>query len=139
MLKIKILSIGKTKEKWLEDAINEYLKRLSPILSIEFLLFKTNAQLEFQAAKEHNLICLDIHGKMLNSEDFSQFLMESLELGGSRLTFVIGGAEGLPESLKKHKLLSFSKMTFTHQICRLILVEQIYRALELQKGSKYHK
>lgn len=139
MLKIKILSIGKTKEKWLEDALQEYLKRLSPVVSIEFLLFKTNEQLEAQAEKETQIICLDPQGKMVSSEEFSSFLISSLEKGGSKTTFIIGGAEGLTEKLKQKPLISFSKMTFTHQICRLILVEQIYRAIELQKGSKYHK
>ncbi|KAF3363351.1 Ribosomal RNA large subunit methyltransferase H [Chlamydiales bacterium STE3] len=139
MLKIRILSIGKTKEKWLEDALQEYLKRLSPVLTIDFLLFKNDTQLEIQASKENVLICLDPQGRLLSSEEFSQVLITSLERGGSKLSFVIGGAEGLPESLKKHPLISFSRMTFTHQICRLILVEQIYRAIELQKGSRYHK
>ncbi|MGK5595361.1 MAG: 23S rRNA (pseudouridine(1915)-N(3))-methyltransferase RlmH [Parachlamydiaceae bacterium] len=139
MLRIKVLSTGKTKEKWLEEAIQEYLKRLSPILSIDFIFFKSDMQLEAQAAKEHSLICLDPNGPLLTSESFSNLLHSSLIKGGSRLTFVIGGPDGLTEGLKKYPLISFSKMTFTHQICRLILVEQIYRATELEKGSKYHK
>lgn len=139
MLKIRVLSTGKTKEKWLEEAIQEYLKRLSPILSIEFLFFKNDHQLEAQAAKESSLICLDPNGKLLTSEDFASVLRSSLIKGGSRLTFVIGGPDGLTEELKKYPLISFSRMTFTHQLCRLILVEQIYRATELEKGSKYHK
>lgn len=139
MLKVKVLSIGKTKEKWLEEALQEYLKRLSPVLNIEFLLFKTNDQLETQASKENSIICLDPNGKMVSSEEFATILTSGLEKGGSKLTFVIGGPEGLPINLREKTMLSFSKMTFTHQICRLILVEQIYRAMELQKGSKYHK
>lgn len=139
MLKVKVLSIGKTKEKWLEEALQEYLKRLSPVLTIEFLLYKTNTQLEAQAAKENCIICLDPNGKMVSSEEFAAILISNLEKGGSKIAFVIGGPEGLPISLKEKPLISFSKMTFTHQICRLILVEQIYRAIELQKGSKYHK
>ena len=139
MLKVKILSIGKTKEKWLEDALQEYLKRLSPVLSIEFLLFKTNEQLESQVEKEMNVICLDPQGKMTTSEEFASIFLSSLEKGGSKIAFVIGGPEGLPSSLKQKPSLGLSKMTFTHQICRLILVEQIYRAIEMKKGSKYHK
>lgn len=139
MLKVKILSIGKTKESWLEEALQEYLKRLSPVLTIEFILLKTNQQLELQAAKENPIICLDPLGKMATSEEFATLLMQTLEKGGSKVAFVIGGPEGLPPSLKSKPSLSFSKMTFTHQICRLILVEQIYRAVEMQKGTKYHK
>lgn len=140
MLKIKILSIGKTKEEWLDSALSEYLKRLSPVATIDFCLVKNDEQLSLLAAKEPFLVGLDPKGKAVSSEEFSSLLSQSLIRGGSKLSFVIGGAEGLPKDLKKRELLiSFSKMTFTHQICRLILVEQIYRAFEMQKGSKYHK
>lgn len=140
MLKVKILSVGKTKESWLEEALQEYLKRLSPILQIEFLLTKGDEQLEAQCLKEKNLIGLDPKGKSVTSEEFATLLMKSLEKEGSKLTFVIGGPEGLSSRLKeKMSLISLSQMTFTHQISRLILVEQIYRAMEIQKGSQYHK
>lgn len=140
MLKVKILSIGKTKESWLEEALDEYLKRLSPILQIEFVFVKSDEQLETQCLKEKNLIGLDPRGKTVTSEEFASLFMKSLEKEGSKLTFVIGGPEGLSPKLKeKMSLISLSKMTFTHQISRLILVEQIYRAMEIHKGSQYHK
>lgn len=140
MYKIKVLTIGKIKEEWLDQALNEYYKRLKTQADVEFCLAKNDEQLLSWIDKESRVICLDAEGKMLNSEAFSHFLLSQLEAGGSRLTFVIGGADGLPRTLKeKYPLVSFSKLTFTHQLVRLILVEQIYRALEIAKGSKYHK
>lgn len=140
MYKLRILSVGKTKEDWLEIAIAEYLKRLQSSTVIEFVFVKNDEQLEALVEKEEAVVCLDSTGQMMTSEKFSSFLIKQLETNGSRLAFVIGGAEGLPPNLKKkYPLISFSPMTFTHQIIRLILVEQIYRAIEIDKGSRYHK
>lgn len=140
MIKLKILSVGKTKEKWLEEAFSEYVKRLKPLLQIECLWSKDNFQLIDWAHKEPSIICLDPAGRLFSSEDFSAFLSQEIEKGGSRLAFVIGGADGLPSQLKQnYPLISLSPMTFTHQMTRLVLIEQIYRALEIQKGSNYHK
>lgn len=140
MYKITIFSIGKTKEKWLQDAIEEYFKRLKPIAQFEFILAKDDAHLIDITKNEKELICLDSQGQMMTSEEFSVFVHEQLQRGGSRLSFVIGGPEGLPQALKSKKaLLSFSPLTFTHQLVRLILVEQLYRAFEIEKGSSYHK
>lgn len=139
MFKIKVFSVGKTKEEWLEEALKEYLKRLSPVAQIEFIFAKNDEQLLSLTSKEENLICLDPKGKLLDSLEFSKELFEALQKGGSRIGFVIGGPEGLPKILRNRELISFSPMTFTHQLSRLILVEQIYRAFEIEKGSKYHK
>jgi len=140
MLKLKILSVGKTKEKWLDEAFNEYVKRLKPLVQIECLWAKDTAQLIDWAHKENDFLCLDPSGEQFTSEAFSSFLAQSWEKGGSRLTLLIGGAEGLPLELKlKGRCLSLSPLTFTHQLTRLIVIEQVYRALEIQKGSSYHK
>lgn len=140
MIKIKILSVGKTKESWLEAAIFEYLKRLQNVVHFEFALTKDTPHLAALAEKEPLLLGLDPEGKLLSSEQFTDLFLQNVLQGGSRLTFLIGGPEGLPTYLKqKIPLLSLSRLTFTHQITRLILVEQIYRAMEIQKGSKYHK
>jgi 23S rRNA (pseudouridine1915-N3)-methyltransferase len=139
MLKIKLFSVGKTKEQWLEDAIDEYLRRLKPTASIEFFWAKNDEQLLQLVEKEPLFICLDPNGKMMTSEQFSSFLISKLEEGGSRLSFVIGGPDGLPPILKKAFLFSLSPLTLTHQLTRLILLEQIYRAFEIAKGSPYHK
>lgn len=134
MYKFKILTIGKTKETWLEEALEEYSKRLKSQAEISWMFAKDDEQLVQLASKEARKICLDASGKLMNSEEFSHYV-----LGYPRLCFIIGGADGLPEPLKKETSLSLSRLTFTHQIVRLILIEQIYRALEIAKGSPYHK
>jgi 23S rRNA (pseudouridine1915-N3)-methyltransferase len=141
MIIIKIFSIGKTKEDWLQSALGLYEARLKSSISLEWILPKNDEQLKQFLEKEPNFIYLDPVGKQYSSKEFSVFLMKSIREGRSRLSFVIGGAEGIPISLKAQAktLVSLSRMTFTHQITRLILVEQIYRAMEIEKGSAYHK
>jgi 23S rRNA (pseudouridine1915-N3)-methyltransferase len=140
MLKLKILSVGKTKEKWLDNAFNEYVKRLKPSVHIECKWAKDTAQLVEWVQKEGAYLCLDPEGRLFTSEEWAHFLTQQWEKGGSRLTFVIGGAEGLPPEIKQQSnAISLSPLTFTHQITRLVLIEQIYRAIEIQKGTQYHK
>ncbi len=137
MRKIKIFTVGKTKESWLQEALDEYTKRLKPHLSLEWHLAKNSDQLSTLLEKETHYICLDIKGAAFSSEEFSEWFQKT----GSRLSFVIGGAEGLSEAIKAKAALkiSISPLTFTHQLARLILIEQLYRALEIEKGSSYHK
>lgn len=140
MLKLKIISIGKTKEKWLNEAIEEYLKRLSPLLHIEFIWAKNNDHLRDLLDKETSVLCLDAGGKPFNSESFAEFLQVQFVKNKSRLVMAIGGSEGLPEDLKmRYCCISLSPLTMTHQIVRLVLIEQIYRAFEIAKGTQYHK
>ena len=141
MYRIKIFSIGKTKETWLLDAISEYEKRLKAIMPIEWIFTKNNEQLRLLLDKEFFFVALVPSAKEVTSEQFANSLYLWLERFGCRLSFVIGGAEGIPEDLaeKAFQTLSLSKLTFTHQIARLILIEQIYRATEIHKGSEYHK
>jgi 23S rRNA (pseudouridine1915-N3)-methyltransferase len=139
MLKLTILSVGKTKDKWLEEAFNEYLKRLKPFVQVQCHWAKDDLQLIEWAEREGSYIGLDPTGRLMTSELFSDFLMQAWERGGSRLTLIIGGALGLPKELKQAPLISLSSLTFTHQITRLVLIEQIYRALEIHKGTQYHK
>jgi len=90
--------------------------------------------------KEQVFICLDPKGMKFTSELFADYLQKKFIEGGARLSIVIGGSDGLPTKLKNHKnLISFSDLTMTHQLIRLVLIEQIYRAFEIVKGSKYHK
>jgi 23S rRNA (pseudouridine1915-N3)-methyltransferase len=141
MYKLKILSIGKTKESWLEDALQEYTKRLKSSMTFEWIFAKNLEELENLAEKTSSYIALDPQGIQLSSVAFAKQLHRSLLEGGSRLCFVIGGAEGLSSKikLKASLLISLSTLTFTHQLTRLILLEQIYRATEIEKGSSYHK
>ena len=141
MLKVKIYSVGKTKKDWLSQALEVYETRLISSLTFEWILAKNDEQLKQFLAKEPIFFCLAPQGRQYSSEEFSLFFTKSLQENCSRLVICIGGSEGIPLQIKSKakQLISLSKMTFTHQITRLILVEQIYRALEIQKGSIYHK
>lgn len=140
MIKIKIITTGKVRETWLESAINEYQKRLKTAADVRFDIARDDKQLAEWIHKEPAAICLDAGGQLMDSQAFSAFFQKKLIEQGSRLCFAIGGAEGLPAQVKEsHFLLSLSPMTFTHHMTRLILIEQLYRAFEIYKGSEYHK
>ena len=156
-MNIKIVAVGKIKEQYLKDAIKEYEKRLSPFCSfsvIEVLAEQINdeslcerykeleAERILQQIKQGSfVITLEILGKNFSSEEFALKLKDIANTGVSDIVFVIGGANGLHQkvtSLSNLKL-SFSKMTFTHQMIRLLLVEQIYRAFKINNNEKYHR
>jgi 23S rRNA (pseudouridine1915-N3)-methyltransferase len=138
MFKVKVITQGKVKESWLNEALSEYEKRLTGKMQIEWILVDKSKDLEERALKEPHLIALDVKGKYLTSEQFSQSLFSEM---GLRPCFVIGGFDGLSPAIITHakNRISLSPMTFTHQMVRLILIEQLYRALEIEQGSSYHK
>ena len=159
MLKVNIVAAGKIKEKYLTAGINEFLKRLTPFAQVKVLEINEEKMKDnpSEAEKQQTLtaegerllklvpngsylIVLDVYGKELSSEELSAKIDDLTVQGGSSITFLIGGAFGLsPEVRKAADLkLSFSKMTFTHQMVRLLLVEQIYRAFKISRGEKYH-
>ena len=156
-MKIKIIALGKIKEKFLKDGIDEFLKRLTPYASvdiIELLPIEIRDENLIQKALEQEgerilanikndsfLITMEILGKQLSSEDFAQKINEISMSGISELVFVFGSSCGLSPivSNRANFKLSFSKMTFLHQFARLLLVEQIYRAFKILKGETYHK
>lgn len=146
-MKIKIVTIGKLKEKFLIDGVNEYLKRLKPFSKIEICEIPECKTVEDEGQKllsnvlrDSFLIVLDVVGEMLSSEKFAEKISELNLHGVSDITFIIGGAFGLSDEVRRAAdfRLSFSKMTFTHQMARLILVEQIYRAFKINRGEPYH-
>ena len=158
-MKITIACVGKIKEKYLTAGIEEFCKRLTPFCKLEILSINeekmpddptpaTKQQvLERETARLIGIIpensyvfLLDVIGKQLSSPELAA-KMDALALAGnSHLTFVIGGAFGYTDALRKRAdfAISFSKMTFTHQMIRLLLVEQIYRAFKISRGEKYH-
>lgn len=156
-MKIKIIALGKIKEKFLKDGIDEFLKRLIPYTSIEIIELTpieiknenlTTKILEEEGDKILSLIkddsfviTMEITGKQLSSEEFASKINEIMISGISELIFVIGSSCGLAKKVSQRAdfKLSMSKMTFLHQFARLILVEQIYRAFKILKGEKYHK
>ena len=139
MLKVKVLTVGRSKESWLAEAIAEYEKRLQGKLQFEWLIAKDDPQLLQWCKQEPFLIALDLKGDLVSSEQLSRKLTSLFAVKGSRLAFCIGGPEGLPGELQAQWRWCLSPLTFTHQIVRLILIEQLYRALEIDKGSQYHK
>ena len=146
-VKIRMVVRKNGGEKWLESAYSTYDTRLkSTNMKVSTQYHKNDTELikgvESDESKSHTCILLDPLGKMCTSEIFSEKLYNWLQEGGSRLTFVIGGAEGLPPELLEQgdrKMISLGMMTFTHQFARVLLMEQIYRASEIRKGSGYHK
>jgi len=144
-MKIKIVTVGKLKEKYLKDGIAEYSKRISRFAAVdsenEKILNLEGNRILSKIGDREFVVVLAIEGKTLSSEEFSKQLEQASINGFSTLTFVIGGSLGLSNEVKKRANLSvsFGRLTLPHQLMRLVLVEQIYRAFTIQKGSPYHK
>lgn len=156
-MNIKIIALGKIKEKFLKDGTDEFLKRLKPYASVEIIELPaleikdenlTERILEQEGEKiltlvkpQSYLITLEIGGKMLSSVEFAKKLEDLTNDGIGEILFVIGSSCGISGivSQRANFKLSMSKMTFLHQFARLLLVEQIYRAFKIIKGETYHK
>ncbi|MBS5802526.1 MAG: 23S rRNA (pseudouridine(1915)-N(3))-methyltransferase RlmH [Brachyspira sp.] len=156
-MKIKIIALGKIKEKFLKDGIDEFLKRLTPYATVEITELTPveikdehliQRALDDEGEKilslikpQSYLITLEINGKQFSSEDFAQKIQDLTNEGQSEIIFVIGSSCGISKkvSARANLKMSMSKMTFLHQFARLILVEQIYRAFKIIKGETYHK
>ena len=156
-MKIKIIALGKIKEKFLKEGIEEFLKRLTPYAAIEIIELQpveikdenlTEKALQQEGEKilssiknDSFVITLEIGGKQLSSEEFADKINEISNSGVSELVFIIGSSCGLAKtvSARANFKLSMSKMTFLHQFARLLLVEQIYRAFKILKNETYHK
>ena len=159
-MKVKLITVGKLKEKYLKDGIAEYVKRLGRFTKFESIeltdektpdnaseaenkaiLDKEGQRILAKVGDRDYVIALAIEGKQFPSEEFSSILNDITVRGFSDITFVIGGSLGLSPAVKKRAnlLMSFGKLTLPHQLMRLVLVEQIYRAFMIQQGSPYHK
>lgn len=150
---IKIITVGNIKEQYLKDAIEEYKKRISKYTNIEIIEVKDEGLVEkeksiklekdkiekFIGEKDY-LITLEIEGREYTSVEFAEKL-DKILIENSNITFIIGGSYGLSQEIKnRSKLhLSFSKMTFPHQLFRVLLLEQIYRAYKINNNESYHK
>lgn len=159
-MKIKVVTVGKLKEKYLKDGIAEYSKRISRFAKLEMIELEDEKTPDKASESENQkileiegqrilskvgdrdfVIALAIEGKTFSSEEFSKQLEEASIKGFSTLTFIIGGSLGLAQDVKNRANLSvsFGRLTLPHQLMRLVLVEQIYRAFTIQQGSPYHK
>ena len=159
-MKISIIAVGKIKETYLKEAIAEYAKRLSAYATMQIIEIPdekcpenfSDAQKNIVLQKEGEKIlakipansfiyALAIDGKKLSSENLSQSIQNNMINGASHITFIIGGSLGLSENVLQisNFRLSFSDMTFPHQLMRVILLEQVYRGFKIIEGSPYHK
>ena len=159
-MKITVIGVGRLKEKYWQAAIDEYSKRLSKYVKLDIIEVPDEKAPENLSAAEEEIvkknegerilknirdgayvIALAINGKMLGSEELSEFLNERMVRGAGHIVFVIGGSLGLsPEVLDRADYkLSFSKMTFNHQMMRVILLEQFYLVVQIMKNEPYHK
>ncbi|WP_247947004.1 23S rRNA (pseudouridine(1915)-N(3))-methyltransferase RlmH [Streptococcus oralis] len=159
-MKIKIVTVGKLKEKYLKDGIAEYTKRISRFAKLEMIeladektpdkasesenqkILETEGERILSKVGERDFaVVLAIEGETFSSEEFSKQLEQASIKGYSTLTFIIGGSLGLAPVVKNRANLSvsFGRLTLPHQLMRLVLVEQIYRAFTIQQGSPYHK
>lgn len=157
---ITIIAVGKLKEKYLKNGIAEYLKRMKSYVNVKIVEVndepagQTLSDAEVEQVKEAEgkriigkiperarVIALDLKGKQLTSEAFAEEVNETMTYGTSQIAFIIGGSHGLSkEVLQKTDLkISFGKMTYPHQLMRLILIEQIYRAFKIIRNEPYHK
>lgn len=156
MIKINIIVMGDIKEKYFKDAIAEYSKRISRFAQLNIIELKehiatSNSSADIISAlkkdadeiKKHikgHLICLDIHGKQISSEEMAKKI-ENLSQTTSTISFVIGASNGIHDEIKSlsNEKISFSKMTFPHQLMRVIFLEQLYRAFTINNNISYHK
>ena len=159
MLQINILYVGNIKDKFFQDAVSEYEKRLSGFCKLKNIELKeempkdeSDTEIALVIKKEGDRlleaippksykIALCVEGKQISSEELAERISDIPLSGYSEITFIIGGAFGMDERVKKVAdfRLSISKMTFTHRMMRVILIEQIYRALNIASGGHYHK
>ena len=160
MLGVKIICVGKLKEKYFSDAANEYIKRLGahckleieelpecrlPLnpsaADVESALLQEAERIELRLPSNTAIIILCVEGKMLDSVQLSQMLQKLAAYGKSRLCFIIGGSIGLHQRIKDRAdfKLSLSRMTFPHHLARIMLLEQLYRGFKIAEGSRYHK
>ena len=152
-MKVNIVAVGKIKEKFFTDAISEYAKRLSRFCDFNIIEVDESSNItniELKKEKEGELllskakgyiIALDGGGKLLSSEDLADLLKTNMTNGESEFSFVIGGSNGLSDLVKTkaNKIVSFGKITFPHQLFRVVLSEQIYRAFTINNHINYHK
>lgn len=154
MIDIKLIVVGKIKEKYLEDAISEYKKRIQSMANLTILEIKEctlydearnlkeESKMILANISDNNyVVTLEILGKELSSVEFSEYINKHYLYNNKELTFIIGSSDGLDEAVKARSdyKLSFSKMTFPHQLMRVIFLEQLYRALSIINNKKYHK
>lgn len=133
--KINVYCVGRAHKGWLKEGLETYEKRMKSSSIFQWIVLKSDKELK-ERLSNISYFCLDPLGSFYTSEAFSDLIANQVNSN-----FVIGGAEGIPQEIKENAkgLISFSKMTFPHEIVRLLIIEQVYRALEIAKNTPYHK
>ena len=160
MMQIRVICVGKLKERFYADAVSEYSKRLGAFCRLELVelpeerlgerpsqaeilsaLTREAEQIEKKLLRDGFTVCLCVEGKQMDSVAFSRLLTDTEASGKPRINFVVGGSFGLSEDLKTKadRRLSMSEMTFPHHLARVMLLEQVYRGFQIRDGSRYHK
>ena len=140
-MKVKILAVGKLKEKTYQNRIGEYVKWINRDIPVELIFLKDNDKINRKLLahinSENHTICLSEEGEKISSKEFSKLLFNK----ALDHTFIIGGPDGLPKYIKEkaNQIFSLSELTFPHEMALLILAEQLYRAVSIKKGSNYHR
>lgn len=150
MIKINLIAVGNIKQKYYTDAVNEYKKRISRYANLQVIEVKEFADNERTLELEElailknikgKAILFDLEGQQISSEELAVIFEKSALYGDSEISFVIGGSRGVSENVKNtiKEKIAFGKVTYPHQLMRVIALEQIYRALSINAGSEYHK
>lgn len=154
-MRLKMVCVGKLREKWLEDGAKEYIKRLSRFCESEIIevpdaldslpekqaLEREGSAILSRIKPASTVWLMDLSGETMDSEVFSRELMRGFEDGGAEITFIIGGSNGFSDEVirRANRRIRFSDMTFTHTMSRLVLLEQCFRAFKIARGETYHK
>lgn len=155
-MKVSIICMGRTRERFIQEGIKKYLRYLRPYASVEIRELREAAiddlkdaprvrqkeaeRIENALTTGVHIVALDERGKEYSSHEFAEFIAECLESGSRGIVFIIGGTMGLDDSVlaRAHRTLALSRWTFTHEMARLVLLEQLYRAFTIIKGRPYH-
>jgi 23S rRNA (pseudouridine1915-N3)-methyltransferase len=141
-VKLVVLAVGKLRDAWVQEGCEEYARRLRPKLPLELVELKDDDELVRRLSKTRGRVwALDERGKQLSSEELARKLQELMNSGEAGVSFLIGGADGLPQPLvaKADFHWSLGRLTLPHRLARLILLEQLYRAMSILRGEPYHR
>jgi 23S rRNA (pseudouridine1915-N3)-methyltransferase len=140
-MKLAVLAVGKLRDAWVKEGCDEYARRVQGKLPVEIVEVKSSADLERRIPPRYQVWALDERGKQLSSTELAGELRRHMDTGETGIAFLIGGADGLPADLtqRAHVRWSLGRLTLPHRLARLILLEQLYRALSIVRGEPYHR
>ncbi len=140
-MKLALLAVGKLKEAWVQEGCAEYAKRVRGKLPLDLVEVKDDGELTRKIPPRYKLWALDERGKQLASEELAASLKKAMDAGEQGIAMIVGGADGLPRDLvaRADFVWSLGRLTLPHRLARLIVLEQLYRALSILRGEPYHR